>query len=418
MKFVLILFFIAVLTTSCALASGGTPTPRPTYTPYPTFTPSPEEAQATLGRDNVPTVGPGEFVELDGRREWLFGSALTHAEEGMREFRQGRYQAAIENFREAQKHRNKPSAVLENWIANCYQALGEYDSAIQHHSSAINISDSAADRVGRGTSYLYNGQCDRATEDAKAALAMEPEKATGLHTDAEANQILANCYAVQGEHLLALQHAEVSLSIAVESGYGDDEVSNIELTIEEIRLSMDPDQPYQEFFVGPAMTASDRGEELFEHGQYEAALKSFKDAQEYHGKPSSVLESWIGLSYQALEQHDLAIVHFTNSIGIDDGPIDRANRGISYSQNGQCGRAIKDAEIVLSMEPYTEPNYHSDVEAHLVLAICRVEQGDYLTAYEHTERALSIARANNFAEEEVAAYADIRDEYMSIAEQH
>ena len=47
-----------------------------------------------------------------------------------------------------------------------------------------------------------------------AALAMEPATGNGIHTDAQANAILAGCYAQQGNHLQALQHADAALEIA------------------------------------------------------------------------------------------------------------------------------------------------------------------------------------------------------------
>ena len=84
--------------------------------------------------------------------------------------------------------------------------------------------------------------CGPAVTDAKAALAMEPQSATGIHTDAEANYILASCYAYNGQHLLALQHAEVALGISIESGYDRGRISEREWLVGEIREAMDPNQ--------------------------------------------------------------------------------------------------------------------------------------------------------------------------------
>ena len=170
-------------------------------------------------RSNLHATGRPRRIRRTGRREWFSGTALSHAEEGIEEFKRGRYLLAVESFKNSQRHRDKPSYVLENWTGLAYRALGRYGEAIQHLSAGIEIEDDSTGRVNRGIAYLFEGQCDSALTDAKAALAMEPHGGSGIHTDAEANSILANCYAYDGRYLLALQHAEAGLKISIEQGY-------------------------------------------------------------------------------------------------------------------------------------------------------------------------------------------------------
>ena len=190
---------------------------------------------------------------MDGKKDWFSGKALSYAEEGISDFRQGRYLAAIENLEKAQRHRDGPSSVLENWIGFAYRELGQYPEAIQHHSASISIDDDATRRVNRGVAYLFDRQCGPAATDAKAALAMEPQSTTGIHSDAEANYILASCYAYDGQHLLALQHAVVALGISIESGYERGRISEREWLVEDIRQAIDPNQPDIDFFVPSAL---------------------------------------------------------------------------------------------------------------------------------------------------------------------
>ena len=190
MKFVLIIALTSWLVMACSLPSEATHTPRPTYTPYPTFTMQPHVADSVRTDTSVSSENTGDFFEMEGRKEWFYGEVLTFVERGTDAFRQGRYRAAIDNLTQAQRHRDKPSSVVETWIGLSYQALGEFEAAIQHHSAAIDILDGAIERTNRGLAYVFNGECAPAIQDAKAALTMEPHGASGIHSDAEANYIL------------------------------------------------------------------------------------------------------------------------------------------------------------------------------------------------------------------------------------
>ena len=147
---VIVVFLVALV--SCAPLNTVEPTPRPTYTPYPTYTPEPTAtprptytpypaAQTTQTQPNsitsTPVANENLAVHETEVKEWFFGAARVAYEKGREMFESGQYEAAINASQEAQQHRNKPSAVLENWIALSYDSLGKFDLAIQHHSYAI-----------------------------------------------------------------------------------------------------------------------------------------------------------------------------------------------------------------------------------------------------------------------------------------
>ena len=104
--------------------------------------------------------------------------------------------------------------------------------AILHYSNAIQIEDSSVDRVNRGLTYLDIDQYDKAEDDAKAALALEPESIVGFHTDVEANSIISLCRFLDEEYLLSLQHAEAALAIAREHGYSAEDIALLEEDVE------------------------------------------------------------------------------------------------------------------------------------------------------------------------------------------
>ena len=203
-------------------------TPRPTYTPYPTYTPA---AIATPRPTYTPypnsAAASNDFsvTEIDGSTEWLFGAASDAYDKGQEQFADGEYKAAIYSFKEAQRHRGKPSEILESWIGLAYHALEQYDMAITHHSNAIAINDDAVNRVNRAASYWGNSQCELAISDAQAALAKEMATGEGFNSDAEANFVLVGCYYEQSKYFQALQHADAGIAIANDHQYVESEIA-------------------------------------------------------------------------------------------------------------------------------------------------------------------------------------------------
>ena len=366
-------------------------------------------------RDLHATGRPRRIRGTGGKERATLGYGAIPCGGGVKEFKRGRYLLAIESFKKSQRHRDEPSYGLANWTGLAYQALGRYAEAIEHYSASIEIEDSSPGRVNRGIAYLFYGQCGPALTDGKAALAMGPESGTGIHTDAEANYILASCYAYDGRYLLALQHAEAGLSISIEQGYKREMISEREALVQQIRQAMHPSQGDIDFFIAAALEVSMQGVELFEEGDYWAAIRSFETARSHHGKPSTVIESWIGLSYHSLEQHNQAIAAFTKAIEIRDSAIDRLNRGLSYLLTGHCLHAIDDAEIALSMPAYEEAGYNSFTEANSLLASCYMEEGNYKLASVFAEAALSGAIANGYPVSDIEALMESRDFAKSLA---
>ena len=215
MRLAIVAIFLLTIGLSCGLPIDVEPTLRPTYTRYPSYTPYPN---VNVPRNKVREVGT---------EEWFTSEASVSVEKGQQMFRNGLYENAIIAFKEAQQHHGKPSSVLENWIGLSYDALENYDLAIQHHSYAIAVADDAINRVNRGASYLNSLQCEPAVIDAEVALAMPPKSADGYHTDVEANTILATCYLLRDDSLLALQHADAALTLAMESNYTKTDIAAI-----------------------------------------------------------------------------------------------------------------------------------------------------------------------------------------------
>ena len=165
-----------------------------------------------------------------------------------------------------------------------------------------------------------------------------------------------------------------------------------------------------EVLVGAAYEASLQAEGHFAAGDYRAAIDSFKEVQRLHGKPSSVVESWIGLSYRALGMYSLSIDHFSKAVGIADSAGDRLNRSLSYVQLSRCALAMADATAALSMKPISGVGFHTNVEAFVVLGVCHANNGDFKAAVQHMEIALALAVEHQYPADQLAEMQSMLNE--------
>ena len=197
-----------------------TPSPHPTYTPVPTVAPQPTPALHPTYTP-VPTVAPQPtptpYTPLIRRENELFlPAAYASLEEGHAFYVRGDFASALENFKKARELHGKPSGVIESWIATTYTRLGDYATAIEYYSNALDFKKTPLYYTSRAHVYVEMGECALAIQDAKTALAMEPDIGPGVHSDVGAHTALAWCYAYDGNKSAALEHLEASIAIVEE----------------------------------------------------------------------------------------------------------------------------------------------------------------------------------------------------------
>ena len=165
-------------------------------------------------------------------------------------------------------------------------------------------------------------------------------------------------------------------------------------------------------FFGQAATEFEKGKELLQQENYHGALQALQSAQVHHGKPSSVLETQIGMAFRRLDDHQQAIDHFTKAIEIKDNPVGRVNRAHSYIETSQCPLTFQDSKRALDMEPESADGFNTHAEAHAALSTCHLTSGDNASAIEHAKAALSLMEENNYSAEVLAtAHASTGDAY-------
>ena len=159
-----------------------------------------------------------------------------------------------------------------------------------------------------------------------------------------------------------------------------------------------------EIFTGKALTEFNRGEDLYLQGEYRAAILAYQLAQNHRNEPSRVVNNRIGTSLQELGDHRQALIHFTAALDIQDNPLDRVNRAVSYFETDQCPRAIQDAERALEMQHLVLDAYHSDAEANAIMAVCYLRNEQYSATIDHADKVLQLMNSTGYPDEELAAF--------------
>ena len=157
-----------------------------------------------------------------------------------------------------------------------------------------------------------------------------------------------------------------------------------------------------EIFTGKALAEFDRGEDLYLQGEYRAAILAYQLAKKHRNEPSRTIENRIGTSLQALDNHRQALAHFTVALEIQDNPMDRVNRATSYAHNNQCQRAIQDSQRALEMNHAVSASYHTDAEAHAIMAFCYLQNDDSHSTIEHANKALKLMNSTGYPAENLA----------------
>lgn len=133
------------------------------------------------------------------------------------------------------------------------------------------------------------------------------------------------------------------------------------------------------------------GMERLAAGLHEDALDSFLEALELQDEPSPLLETRAATMLQQLGRHPEAVEHLDRAIGVHDSANLRARRAWAHRETGDCTAAAADAEAGIRI-PLPDPTAHSHAEARLILAECRLEDGDAEQSLRDARAALEEAR--------------------------
>lgn len=146
----------------------------------------------------------------------------------------------------------------------------------------------------------------------------------------------------------------------------------------------------------------DKGDALFNQSRFEEAIQHYKEAIRINPTESAILESRVGITYEAMRDYQNAIKHLTKAVQIQGDAMDYTSRASAYLGLEEYDLALNDALTALKMDPIIGPNIHTEVEAHRVLFICYYEQSNYDLALQHVEALLPLAKRNGYSREYIA----------------
>ena len=188
--------------------------------------------------ESLATTACGDSTSMAPSKEsWPYGDRVitclmepeeeyTEAEEASAALAQGialtesgNFNEALTELARAQKLHGGRSAQAESWMGFVQEDLGNAPQAIQHHSNALALEDSAYHRINRAWAHVVNGDAESARNDATAALDRSPETTPGYDSETEAHWILALTEEAQENHQEALQHAHTASELARANGY-------------------------------------------------------------------------------------------------------------------------------------------------------------------------------------------------------
>lgn len=96
---------------------------------------------------------------------------------------------------------------------------------------------------------------------------------------------------------------------------------------------------------------NNQGVELYERGNYQAALKAFQHAAELDPMNPRIHAN-MGYTYMAMSNYDQAIMYFKQSLSIDPTDLDvHNNLGVCFYNQGLRDRAVAEWEFILTQDP-------------------------------------------------------------------
>ncbi len=370
------------------------PTDTPTAPPTVSNNPTPE-----------PTPTPPFALYEGGSKEYFHTKSFELLTQGDRLARQGDYQRALLAYKEAEKHRPKPSRVIHNRLGTAYQALGDYQTAIEHYTTALAVKETGPGYLSRAKVFFEEGNCNAAAKDAQSTLSYQSTPFLNRNTHFDAHAILAMCEAYDGYTETARSHAREALDIAQTSDLSSDIIDEVKSQIDLIGV-VDPLLP-------PAQQLAAEAVNLFGSGLYDQALQKLKEAQKAHAKPSSDIQHLISSVYYDKGNFVKAIEHSSIAIAIKPHPVTHLIRADAYYAQNQCTLATSDADRSLDLiTASTDPAY-IQAGANFIKALCTSYSGDLQGALQHLEQAISHAKQAQYTPEAFQELTDHKREWQS-----
>ncbi|HEY9667438.1 MAG TPA: tetratricopeptide repeat protein, partial [Coleofasciculaceae cyanobacterium] len=288
-------------------------------------------------------------------------------QEGLEQFNNGQFQAALENFRQALVivrkigERQSEGSILNN-MGGVYYNLGQYAKALEFYQPALAIKQEFGDKAGEGQTlnnlggvYHKLGQYTLALASYQQALVVREEldDKAGI---AQTLNNLAGVYRSLGQYPLALERYQQALAIRREL----DDKAGIAQTLNNVGVIHHKGEQYAkalEFYqqaltihrelnnkAGEGAILSNIGLIYDTLGQYAKALEFYQQALAIHTEigdkelgdraGEEVALNNIGLIHHKLGEYSQALKFYQHALAISREIRDRANEATNLSNIG------------------------------------------------------------------------------------
>lgn len=233
------------------------------------------------------------------------------------------------------------------------EALGNYQTAIQHYDLATDINPQRPEAYeSRGVIYAKLGEFERSFQDFDKAIEVDSEY-TIAYNDR------GFLYSILGDYERAIQDLDKAVATNPEyllaytnrgKVYG--QLGRSDLAFQDFNKAI-------EINAESSVAYSSRGLFYGLSGDYERAVQDFDRAIEIEPR-NAFLYTNRGNAYIGLNKYSRAIQDYESAIelGMQDASI-YSNRGMAYSYLGDYNRALQDLNKAIQIDPTYEGSYYN-----------------------------------------------------------
>lgn len=294
----------------------------------------------------------------------------------------------------------KGEAKAENIVGLAYNALGNYEKAVEYHNNAINSFAEISDSIGIakalhniGYAYSITGMTDSAILYYRKSLEISGRMEHYFLTNFNYTKI-CEIYSAIGDYPRALEYAQLSLNLSEKEGDAE----------------------------GQSNALNEAGLILMYQKNYDASLQYFFKAESLSGSISdksmtATILNNIGLLFEKKNQPDEAIKYYLNSLKIkkEVGNLQSVVTSYSniariYQSRKNYYKAIEFNRKALAIDEQLDDKAGLCVD-YIQLAGVEMILKNYSAAEDMLEKAKTIAGAAGYKDLLVSAYSSLADMY-------
>ncbi|WP_238915912.1 tetratricopeptide repeat protein [Clostridium sp. YIM B02555] len=292
------------------------------------------------------------------------------------------YEKALECYKEVLAL-DPENRTINNSIGEMYDALDDYDNALDYYNKQIDMEKGAYYYLNRGLLYARNGKFDEAEDDYRCAIELEPENPYGYNS-------LGYLYERKNEHEKSIPYYKQAIEADV-----DKRDLRFYRNIIACYKKLDENELALEYYDKAIEDYSDDDELYYRKAKLLKKMKLYKEAIETYLKgievhkeqeetKINILEDFydeISSAYKSMEEYDRAIEWSKKALEINpDSKYAYENMGRIYDDLKDYETAIKYYKLQVDIDKEKGINYLLIATAYKELGNKEEAKLNYLTS--------------------------------------